>query len=275
MSEEQRREDLLGTTDCLEAIGVFKSWKNFLFVLAVICLVLLQICFWLVDADVIRPQDVNTPQETVSSIASSPVAAVVELAAKVQIEVPEDVIAKAAAQSVKEVKDKSNMLAVSNATAGEESAEPNQAKQPARTEFVKVLHIKFEHISWLIRVCNYVLLLVLTLYCLTLLFCLKISLLGRLGGINHISRAFLLSLIVLVLVLPWQKFFGGVAAGLIYRPKELIEAHTQIQGSKIINIALYYLRYCGLWVVVMAILVFSQVRSIRWAKATLRRLGVI
>ena len=54
MAEEQRREDLLGTTDCLEAISVFKSWKNFLFVVAVICLVLLQICFWLVDANVIQ-----------------------------------------------------------------------------------------------------------------------------------------------------------------------------------------------------------------------------
>ena len=54
MAEEQRREDLLGTTDCLEAISVFKGWKNFLFVLAVICLVLLQICFWLVDTNVIQ-----------------------------------------------------------------------------------------------------------------------------------------------------------------------------------------------------------------------------
>jgi hypothetical protein len=267
MGEEQRRDDLLGTTDCLEAIGVFKSWKNFLFVLAVICLVLLQICFWLVDANVIRSGDANMPPEIVKS---SPVAAIVELASKVQLEVPEDVVAKAAAQSVKEIKD--NMQQSNSAES------PNEAKEPAPTvkrEFVKVLHIKFEHIAWLIRVCNYVLVFVLTLYCLVLLFCLKISMLGRLGGINHISRAFLLSLVVLVLVLPWQKFFGGIATGLIYTPAELIESHAQIQGGKIANIALYYLRYSGLWVMIMAIFVFSQIRSIRWAKATLRRLGVM
>jgi hypothetical protein len=269
MAEEQRREDLLGTTDCLEAIGVFKSWKNFLFVLAIICLVLLQICFWLVDANVIRSEDANSPQQNSSRVVSSPVAAVIELASKVEIEVPEDVIAKAAAQSVQEVKANSNMASE------QQSAEPNQAQQIGKKQFVKVLHIKFEHIAWLIRVCNYLLVFVVTLYCLTLLFCLKISLLGRLGGINHISRAFLLSLVVLVLVLPWQKFFGGIAAGLIYTPNELTQAHAQVEGGKIINIALYYLRFCGLWVVVMAILIFSQARSIRWAKATLRRLGVI
>jgi len=271
MADEQKREDLLGTTDCLEAIGVFKSWKNFLFVLAVICLVLLQVCFWLVDTNVIRSEDANTPQPSKPVAKAAHVGAIVELASKVQIEVPQDVIAKAAAQSVKDVKSTSQSTSVETS----DSNSTEQAAPAGKTEFVKVLHIKFQHIAWLIRVCDYVLVFVAALYCLTLLFCLKISLMGRLGGINHISRAFLLSLVVLVLVMPWQRFFGGIAAGAIYAPKELIDAHSQIQGSTIIDIALYYLRFCGLWVVVMAVLIFSQVRSIRWAKATLRRLGVI
>jgi len=264
MSEEQRRDELLGTTDCLEAIGVFKNWKNFLFVVAVICLVLLQICFWLVDANVIRSEDANAPQPTAKNVA--PLAAIVALAAETQVEVPQDVVAKAAAQS----KDSSDEIESSDL-----AAEPNQAAPAKKMELGKVLHIKFEHIAWVIRVCNYLLIFAVTMYCLTLLFCLKISLLGRLGGLNHISRAFMLSLIVLVLVLPWQKFFGGIAAGLIYTPDELIDAHASIQGEKIITIALHYLRFSGLWVVGMAVLVFSQIRSIRWAKATLRRLGVM
>jgi hypothetical protein len=267
MSEEQRRDELLGTTDCLEAIGVFKTWKNFLFVIAIVCLILLQICFWLIDADVIRTEDANMPQPTASVVTSSPAAGIVELAAKMQVEVPQDVVAKAAAQS----KDSPTATELS----GPQPAEPNQAAPAKKLELGKVLHIKFEHIAWLVRVCNYILIFAVTMYCLTLLFCLKISLLGRLGGLNHISRAFLLSLVVFVLVLPWQKFFGGIAAGLIYTPTELLENHAGIQGGKIINIALYYLRFSGLWVVVMAVLVFAQVRSIRWAKATLRRLGVM
>jgi len=266
MSEEQRREELIGTTDCLEAIGVFKSWKNFLFVVAVICLVLLQICFWLIDANVIRSEDANAPQQTAVSVKSAPVAAIIELAAKTEVDVPQDVVAKAAAQS--------KSSEASSESADTLIVEPNQAAA-GKMELGRVLHIKFEHIAWAIRVCNYLLIFAVTLYCLILLFCLKISLLGRLGGLNHISRAFLLSLIVLVLVLPWQKFFGGIVAGLIYTPSELIDTHANIQGDKIINIALYYLRFCGLWVVVMAVLIFAQVRSIRWAKATLRRLGVM
>jgi hypothetical protein len=266
MSEEQRREELLGTTDCLEAVNVFKSWKNFLLIVAVICLVLLQICFWIVDADVIRSEDANTPQPTAAMATSAPVAAVIELAAKTEVEVPQDIVAKAAAQA------KSNSAEPESSDA--QTVEPNQPAS-GKLELGKVLHIKFEHIAWIIRVCNYLLIFTVTMYCLTMLFCLKISLLGRLGGLNHISRAFLLSLIVLVLVLPWQKFFGGIAAGLIYTPTELINAHADIQGGKVINIALYYLRFSGLWVIVMAVLVFSQVRSIRWAKATLRRLGVM
>jgi hypothetical protein len=261
MSEDQRRNELLGTTDCLEAVNVFKSWKNFLLIVAVICLVLLQICFWLVDADVIRSEDANAPQPTAAVVTSAPVAAIVELAAKVEVEVPQDVVAKAAAQA-------------KGGESADLAAEPNQTAQ-GKLELGKVLHIKFEHIAWVIRVCNYLLIFAAVMYCLTLLFCLKISLIGRLGGLNHISRAFLLSLVVLVLTLPWQKFFGGIAAGLIYTPTELINAHADIQGGKVINIALYYLRFSGLWVIVLAVLIFSQVRSIRWAKATLRRLGVM
>ena len=195
-----------------------------------------------------------------------PVAAIFELASKTQVEVPQDVVAKAAAQA----KNGSAIPESSDA----QTAEPNTAAA-GTMELGKVLHIKFEHIAWVIRVCNYVLIFAITMYCLTMLFCLKISLLGRLGGLNHISRAFLLSLVVFVLVLPWQKFFGGIATGLIYTPSELIDTHATIQGDKIITVALHYLRFCGLWVVVMAVLIFSQVRSIRWAKATLRRLGVM
>jgi hypothetical protein len=47
--EEGRKENLIDTTDCLEAVGVFRGWKNFLFIVAICCLVLLQVSFWLVD----------------------------------------------------------------------------------------------------------------------------------------------------------------------------------------------------------------------------------
>jgi hypothetical protein len=55
-----------------------------------------------------------------------------------------------------------------------------------------------------------------------MLFALKVSMLGKLGGINHISRAFFLSLVMVVLLLPWQRFFSGIVAGAIYSPAELL-----------------------------------------------------
>jgi len=46
--------DLLDTTDCLEAVGVFKGWKNLLFLILVVCLLLLQAGFFLVDQGYVK-----------------------------------------------------------------------------------------------------------------------------------------------------------------------------------------------------------------------------
>ncbi|MHC4751762.1 MAG: hypothetical protein ACYTFW_18040 [Planctomycetota bacterium] len=55
MNENQvSPNNLLDTTDCLEAVGVFKGWKNFFFVIIVLCLLLLQMFFLLVDTGTIK-----------------------------------------------------------------------------------------------------------------------------------------------------------------------------------------------------------------------------
>ena len=46
--------NLLDATDCLEAIGVFRGWKNFLFAIIVLSLLLTQACFWLVNTGYIK-----------------------------------------------------------------------------------------------------------------------------------------------------------------------------------------------------------------------------
>jgi hypothetical protein len=136
--------------------------------------------------------------------------------------------------------------------------------------------INFSYISWLIRFSDFILIVAAILYCLTLVFILKISLIGRLGGINHITRAFFLSLFMLVFMLPWQRFFDGVIVGAIFTPAELLEAYNnQAQRNNIILEALYYCRYMLLWLIVLLFAVFSQARTFRWSKATLRRLEII
>jgi hypothetical protein len=112
-----------------------------------------------------------------------------------------------------------------------------------------------------------------------MLFSLKVSLLGRLGGINHICRAFFLSLVFLVLLLPWQipwrKFFAGGLFGAMYTPSELRSSFAALKDSGIFYKTFYYLRFSGYWLIALLLLIFSYIRSCRWAKTILRRLEVI
>lgn len=237
MDENQdKQNNLIDTTDCLEAVGVFRGWKNFLFIIIVLCLLLLQICFWAVDRGCIPAKECS------GNKAQSNEAAAMGLG-----------------EDVPDV----------NEAANEVSAEQSE---PALAD--SLFGITFKHLAVVIRIVNAVLVLTGTLYCLTILLALKISLVGRLGGINHICRAFFLSLVMLVLLLPWQRVFGGVVLGAIYAPCELVESCFAEAGS-ILGIVLRYLRFTGYWLVILLLLIFSQLRSGRWTKTILRRLEVI
>jgi hypothetical protein len=107
-----------------------------------------------------------------------------------------------------------------------------------------------------------------------MLFSLKVSMLGRLGGINHISRAFFLSLLMLILLLPWQRIFGDMVPGAIYTPEELLE-RCSAEAGDVLDKVVYYLRFSGYWLLVLLLLILSQIRSVRWGKAILRRLEII
>jgi hypothetical protein len=232
MNENQPKENVLvDTTDCLEAVGVFRGWKNFLFVISLCSLLLLQASFLVVKFDLVPAGG--------------------------------DVLVTAS--SAEQIREAAEKIA----------ADPNQLitaiPEPPKSS---LFAMTFERLSWLIRFFNFVLILTAALYCLTMLFSLKVSLLGRLGGINHIARAFFLSLTFAVLILPWQKFFPGVVIGAMYTPAELQSACTKASDN-IFSLTLHYLRFTGFWLVVLLLLIFAQLRSTRWAKAILRRLEVI
>lgn len=229
---QTNKSDLIDTTDCLEAVGIFRGWKNVLFVVVAICLILLQASFWLVNTGYIKPSDGTGTDK--SAVADSNT---VDVAAKIVADANE----------------------VSKATVPSEQ----------RTLF----GVTFKNLAWLIRIVNVALVLAATLYCLTMLFALKISLIGRLGGISHISRAFFLSLVALILLLPWQTVFAQIL-GAIYTPGELA-SRCAVEGRGIFGNILFYLRFSGYWLVVVLLFIFSQVRSVSWAKATLRRLEVV
>lgn len=232
MDENQAKESsLVDTTDCLEAVGVFRGWKNFLFVISLSSLLLLQASFLFVTFDVVKAGDTQAVggQEEIKKAAE-----------KITTDPNQSIM------TMTEPKPKTSLFAMT-----------------------------FERLAGLIQFFNFVLILTAVLYCLTLLFSLKVSLLGRLGGINHIARAFFLSLTFTVLLMPWQRFFPGVVIGAMFTPAELQSACAKAGDYNIFTTILHYLRFTGFWLLVLLLLIFSQLRSGRWARAILRRLEVI
>ena len=252
MDENEKTNDIVDTTDCLEAVSAFKAMKNFLFLIIIICLLLLQGAFWLDYTGYIDKTEAEAVYPVVAAETPGQVAA------------GADTIDAQAQRATEDIVDKSK--------------KPNEfvaTDAPSPKIKVPVIHVyKSWHLVCLIKSCNFILIIAAALYCLTLLVSIKISLVGRLGGINHISRAFFLSLFALVILLPWQKCFGGIIAGAIYAPEELLGASISPNDASIIEQILYYLRFTGLWLISTLLIVFAQFRSMRWAKATLRRLGI-
>ena len=243
VEEYERQNNLVDTTDCLEAIGVFKSWKNGLFVILLLSLLLLQGSFWVVNLGYVEAGGNEAETEVVSATADETVSKVQEAAKQV-------------------------------------AAEPNEATETAVVEKptekkTARFSLKADHLVLVIRFLNFLVIPVAILYCLTMLFSLKVSLLGRLGGINHISRAFFLSLLAVVLLLPWQVLFNGVVKGVLFTPQELISKHAAVSDSDLFGTALYYLRFVVYWSFEVLLFILAQIRGARWAKAILARLEVV
>ena len=243
-------KDLLDTTDCLEAVGVFKGWKNLFFVIMVLCLLLQQAAFWVVDRGCIA---ISGEAEAGTVLEPNEPNAV-------------DPLSEPDQESPSENEP--------NDVSGFSSFDSRIQRAVAWPSGNFLSGFTFEKLAGVIRFVNTVLIFVATLYCLTLLFGLKVSMHGRLGGINHVSKAFFLSMILLVFLLPWQIVFNNIVCGAIYTPEELAQWYSK-EAESTIDLVLYYLRFTGFGALIFLLLIFSQIRSVRWAKAILRRLEII
>ena len=229
--------NMIETTDCLEAVGVFRGWKNFFFLVVFICLLLAQGVFWVIDLGLIE----KGPAKNVS----------------VPAEAAAPTVENAAASAVADMNDT-----------------PAAKKTGIAAQIDFFGGVKSDHLDRTIELVDGVLIVGTSLYCLAMFFSLMVSLIGRLGGINHISRAFFLSLIMVVLVIPWQKVLGSSVVGVVYTPAELAEWLPN-KSNSMVNTIVYYLRFSVYWFVAMLLLLMSQIRSARWTKAILRRLEII
>jgi len=246
--EQPRMSNLVDTTDCLEAVSAIKFWKNLLFLIILLGMLLVQGSFWVMNLHLVKSDGV---------VLGPPVGGTAVT----------DKINEAAKQIASDI----NTAAEPNTKQSlQVGAEPNQ---PAPVELTIALRLKAKHIAAIVRFLDFILIPCSILYCLTILFAMKVSLIGRLGGINHIARAFFLSLVFIVLLLPWQLLFSPVFAGAMFTPTELMAA-CQAQKTTLAQVS-FYLRFVGYWLLVLLLLLMAQMRSMRWAKSTLRRLDVM
>jgi hypothetical protein len=246
--EQPRMSNLVDTTDCLEAVSAIKFWKNLLFLIILLGMLLVQGSFWVMNLHLVKSDGVVLGPPAGGTTVT-------------------DKISEAAKQIASDI----NTAAEPNTKQSlQVGAEPNQ---PAPVELTIALRLKAKHIAAIVRFLDFILIPCSILYCLTILFAMKVSLIGRLGGINHIARAFFLSLSFVVLLLPWQLLFSPIFAGAMFTPTELMAA-CQAQKTTLAQVS-FYLRFVGYWLLVLLLLLTAQMRSMRWAKSTLRRLDVM
>lgn len=226
-------------TDCIEVAQMFRRWKNLLFVIVMLCLLLLQGSFWLVKTGYIEI-------DSGASIAAG------------GRDKPTGDVAKA-------------VMTGPNRSSGEAAEAPAKARLNLG---LHVLDITFGRVSLVVRAANAVLVFASMLYALTLFCGLTVSFGGRLGGQNHISRAFYLSLIMLVLLLPWQTILGSMAPGAIYTAPELAK-WCRADAGGMLDTVLLYLRFTGYWALVVIVLLLAQLRSFRWSRVILRKLAQV
>ena len=226
--------------DCIKAARVFRRWKNLFFMIMVLCLLLLQSSFWLVRTGQIGiPEGTNNEPSVVSGGD------------------------KQAGQTAERIS------MAPNDSAGEGFATPANGPQSLS---ILTFDITFELLTSIIRLTNVILVFTSVLYGLTMHFGLGVSFKVRLGGLGHICKALYLSLIIFVLLLPWQIFFGPIALGAIYTPQELVSWCTA-DISDTFGMVLFYLRFSGYWAFVMLLLIMAQLRSARWTKTVLSAFG--
>jgi hypothetical protein len=218
VSDQAGSNGLWDTGDCLDAVGVFKGWKNFLFFTLVVCLLLLQASFYLVDRDYIKISGQAYGKEPAAEARITESDRRASTVTREKDSIPEEFFSK----------------------------------------------MTFGQLAWTINFVNAVLILTAVLYCLTLLFSLEFFVYGRLGGINHIAKAFSLSLLMLFLLLPWQKVFGSVVIGAVFTPDEMMKWYSS-KTEDIRTIALYHLRFSGYGILMLMLLILSQLSSRRWA----------
>ena len=277
------KDNIIDTTDCLETVAVFKAAKNFFFIVCFLSLLVTQGIFWsnqigLLDIAEPAVADVDDHSATPESTKLAAIDQTVREAVDAMNAEPADETAAAekaetAVEGEADTAVKDNGAAIADT---DESAGPGAVSKAVVTVKDYMFEPDWTLYTVILKLCNSILIFSALMYCLILLLILKVSLVGRLGGMAWISSAFIASLLFLMFLIPWQTIFTGLCiAGTIYTPSELVDWYTAKQNNGTAFTILFYLRFVMLWLITIIILVSAQLRSRRWAHGSLKRLGLV
>ena len=230
-----RKTDVYIQKDFTGAAQVIRRWKNLFFIIIFLCLVVLQTSFWLVN---------NGNIALTQNIASNDV---LHEGQPVRMIAPEE-------------------------SASSQLPRPTVEgpERPPGTLNLLDVEITFEHLRSVINIANAILIFSSALYGFTIFYGLAASFGGRLGGLKHISHAGVYSLVMFVLLLPWQFVFGSIILGARYTPREPNMWHTTGMTDTL-GTALLYFRFSGYSILIFILLILAQFRSLLWSKSLLHK----
>ncbi len=273
------RNDINGMSDVLETVSVLRTAKNLFFFLSILSLLVLGTIFvfsrigmieypWAAKGVCVDKVQ-STPAEPVEPVdeAEVVVPALAATVAATPAESPE-VKPDDAPQSIADQAQEAAAAVVAQTDQKQEIAEPLTEQTPdIENARMKTAGWKlgWKDASSLIKLCNAVVALSLTMYCFTLLIGLKITLIARLGGAYYVTSAMFLSMFAAVIFMPWQAAFPGVGlAGAMYMPYEFACATMNYDNLNKCGVGMFYGRFIGLWTIVTLSLVMAQGRSMCW-----------
>lgn len=90
---------------------------------------------------------------------------------------------------------------------------------------------------------------------------LNIVLAGRLGGAGYLASAFVWSIVLAALLVPWAQLFTGVAIpGVLFDRAELIAKARHIESAVLVDQILFYARFIGYPVLALLIWLVIQLK---------------
>ncbi len=155
----------------------------------------------------------------------------------------------------------------------QDGAQPTTAEAAGKTESITWWN---HTLKWVLPATKFVALVAAVLLSLMLLLAVKLSLVGKLSGIDGYMSSFLWSLVLGVMLIPWQQLLNfELASGALFNLGQLKAALAQVkpafgaQDPSRIARLLFYLRFAIYPIAALFVMLAVQVKFARGLRATL------